>query len=69
VNKARRTALGWHSQDARDNFEERSAILQFGLDLTEDEAEAEAVEQLLSKACRWCGEPHAGGPEHCEERT
>lgn len=69
MNEFRRTALGWHSQDARDNFEERSAIIRYACVVTEEQAEAEAMRQMLSKACSWCGEPHAGGPENCERHS
>lgn len=59
-------ALGWSSQDARDNFLERSAIIQEG-GATGEEADAEALKQLEQRACAWCDEPHAGGPEKCED--
>jgi len=63
----RTTALGWSSQDARDHFEERAAIIQASLGWTEAESEMEAVIQIMRTACAWCGEPHQGGPERCRK--
>lgn len=59
----RATVLGWDSQDARDHFEERAAVIQFDAGWTEAEAERMAFEQI---SCSWCAEPHARGPENCK---
>lgn len=67
MSKSRRVVAGWSSQDARDHFEERSAIIQYSCGCSEEKAEAAALAQMLKMACSWCGEPHAGGPEYCEK--
>lgn len=62
--RIRAAVANWDSQDARDHFEERAAIVQFDGGRTEAEAEQIAFERI---ACRWCEQPHTGGPENCEQ--